>query len=110
MLPVKTEPLSAWKIHTSLNMATDSNDMLRSVRVNERGQLVIPEEVRTALGIEGGTVLVLVKRGEELVLRREDAVLEELEASWRQVTHRALDRAWDAEDDVWDEFYDEAST
>lgn len=83
--------------------------MLRSVRVNERGQLVIPEEVRTALGIEGGTVLVLVKRGDELVLRREEDVLEELEASWRRVVDRALERAWDDEDAVWDEIYDEAS-
>lgn len=89
-------------------MATDSNDMLRAVRVNERGQLVIPEEVRTALGIEGGTVLVLVKRGDEIVLRREEDVLKELEDSWRKITHRALERAWEDEDEVWDDHYDEA--
>lgn len=90
-------------------MATDSNDMLRAVQVNERGQLVIPEEMRAQLGIEGGSVLVLVKRGDEIVLRREEDVLEELDAVWRTLTHRALERAWDEDEDgVWDDFYDEA--
>lgn len=84
--------------------------MLRSVQVGERGELVIPEEVRAALGIEDGTILVLMKRGDELVLRREADVLEELKASWRQVTHRALERAWDEDDRVWDAIYDESST
>lgn len=83
--------------------------MLRAVRVNERGQLVIPEDMRTQLGIEGDSVLVLIKRGDEIVLRREEDVLEELDAVWRNITHRALERAWDEdEDDVWDEVYDEA--
>lgn len=102
------ETLSYGKNHTGMIMTTDTEDMLRAVRVNDRGQLVIPEEMRTALGIEGGSVLVLVKRGGEIVLRREEDVLEELEASWRTITARALERAWGPEDEVWEEFYQEA--
>lgn len=89
-------------------MATDPNDMLRAVRVNDRGQLVIPEEVRQAMGIEGGTVLVLLKRGDEIVLRREEDVLKELEGAWSALSRRALERAWDEEDEAWEAFYDEA--
>lgn len=75
--------------------------------MNDRGQLVIPEEVRQALGLEGDAVLVLVKRGEELVLRREEEVLEELSDPWRSLGRRALERAWGEEDEVWDEVHEE---
>jgi bifunctional DNA-binding transcriptional regulator/antitoxin component of YhaV-PrlF toxin-antitoxin module len=73
--------------------------------MNERGQLVIREEVRSTLDLEGGSVLVLAKRGDEIVLRRESDVLEELYTFWSGVKTRALERAWDEEDEVWDEHY-----
>lgn len=88
-----------------MNMSTSQSDMLRSVSVNDRGQLVIPEEMREELGIEGGSVLVLVKRGNEIVLRREEDVLDELDRFWRGVAERSLERAWGEEDEVWDEYF-----
>lgn len=99
----------AWKdtsknAQNSSTMTASSSDMLRSVSVNDRGQLVIPEEVRKELGIEGGSVLVLVTRGDEIVLRREQDVLEDFEGGvWHAARNRALDRAWGEEDEVWDE-------
>lgn len=83
--------------------------MLRSVTVNDRGQLVIPEEIRSEMGLEGGSVLVLVKRGNEIVLRREEDVLAELEGFWPALAERSLERAWDdEEDEVWDEHFEGA--
>lgn len=84
--------------------------MMRTVAVNDRGQLVIPEEMRTELEIEGGSVLVLVKRGDEIVLRREEDVLESIERSWSPVTRSALERAWEPEDDVWEDHHEETSS
>lgn len=78
---------------------------IRTVKVNDRGQLVIPEDVREDLHIEGNTTLVLIERGDEIVLRKEADVLQDLEEPWRQVSRDALLRAWSAEDDAWDAHY-----
>lgn len=82
---------------------TTSSDKMRTVRVNDRGQVVIPEEIRRDLRIEGDTVLVLVERGDEIVLRKEEDVLRELDSFWPAAQRRALERAWDEEDEAWDE-------
>lgn len=78
---------------------------IRTVKVNDRGQLVIPEDVRQDLHIEVNTTLVLLQRGDEIVLRKEADVLNDLEGGWRDITRHALARAWDTEDDVWDAHY-----
>lgn len=78
--------------------------------MNTRGQLVIPEEVREALDLEGDSVLVLVKRGEEIVLRREGDVLDALGDPWRSLGRRALQRAWSEEDEIWDEVFEEETS
>lgn len=75
---------------------------MRTVRVNNKGQLVIPEEMRTDLGITAETVLVLLERDGELVLRREQDVLHDLEP-WTRLSQHALAAAWGEEDEVWDE-------
>lgn len=78
---------------------------IRTVKVNDRGQLVIPEDVREDLRIKGNTTLVLIERGDEIVLRREADVLAELAEPWRRAARHALAMAWGAEDDVWDAHY-----
>jgi AbrB family looped-hinge helix DNA binding protein len=75
---------------------------MRTARVNDRGQVVIPEDMRRDLRIDADTVLVLVERGDHIILRREADVLRDLDAAWRHAGRRALAEAWDAEDDVWD--------
>lgn len=78
---------------------------IRTVKVNERGQLVIPEDVREDLHIAANSTLVLIERGNEIVLRKEADVLEDLDGPWRIASRRALARAWAAEDDAWDPHY-----
>lgn len=91
--------------HTDMSNRTEK---MRTVKVNDRGQLVIPEDMRRDLGIEGDSVLVLVERGDHIVLRREEDVLKELAGPWQTLARRALARAWDDEDDVWDQDHEAA--
>lgn len=83
---------------------------MRTVKVNDQGQIMILEAMREALAIKGDTVLVLLKRGDEIVLRREEDVLRELEGSWRPLQRAALEDAWDDEDAVWDAHHQEERT
>ena len=49
---------------------------LRTVVANERGQIVIPEEIRRDMGIGKGTALVLVQKGSEIIIKLEREFLE----------------------------------
>jgi AbrB family looped-hinge helix DNA binding protein len=44
---------------------------IRTVVVNERGQIVIPDEIRRELGIGKGDALVLMQKGKEITMKKE---------------------------------------
>ena len=76
---------------------------IRTVTVNERGQLVIPEDIRKDFGIRGGTTLVMIKTGGEIVLRKESEVIGAIEDKvWSALSSRAMTDAWGKEDEIWD--------
>lgn len=101
----RSEPLSTLTAQNNTNNMTIRERRIRTVKVNDRGQLVIPEDVREDLHIGVNTTLVLLQRGDEIVLRKEADVLDDLEGGWRDIARHSLARAWDAEDDVWDAHY-----
>ena len=85
-----------------------NNKRIRTVTVNERGQIVIPEDVRKDFGIHKDSTLVLIERNKEILLRKEADVLERVEEDdkfWKDLTKGSLKRAWSKEDDVWDQIY-----
>ncbi len=48
---------------------------IRAVIVNDRGQIVIPDDIRTDLGIEAGSALVLIQKGNEITMKKESDFL-----------------------------------
>ncbi|MGH8611689.1 MAG: AbrB/MazE/SpoVT family DNA-binding domain-containing protein [Gammaproteobacteria bacterium] len=50
----------------------------KPLHIGPQGRVVIPAEYRRALGVEAGDTLVLWLEGDRLVLRRRQAVEEEL--------------------------------
>ena len=76
---------------------------IRTVRVNERGQLVIPEDIRKDFGIKGSTTLVLIENNGEIVIKKESEVFAALEDKfWKALSQTSIKRAWSKEDEVWD--------
>lgn len=80
--------------------------LVRTLTVSEKGQVVLPADVRRAMGIEKGTELVLVFDGERLLLQKagraaatlgEDftGLLAATEATLRDVWENDEDEAWD---------------
>ena len=87
------------------NVINMKNERIRTVSVNERGQIVIPEDIRKDLGIGKQATLVLIERSGELVLKKEEDVLAALdeEKFWKAVSYEAVKNAWSKEDSIWDE-------
>lgn len=46
---------------------------LATTRLSSRGQVVIPEEIRAALGLERGSRFVVLSEGDVVILKRIDA-------------------------------------
>jgi len=79
---------------------------MRTVVLNDRGQIVIPEELRKDLDLKAGQTLVLVEVGDELLLRKEESVVSDLDDRrfWRAMSQHAFYTGWDKEDEVWDQY------
>jgi len=86
-------------------MTMNKNEKIRTVNIGNRGQLVIPEDIRRDLGIRGEATLVLIERSGEIMLKKESDVLRSLEEDdfWKKMSQEAIKRAWDKEDDIWDD-------
>ncbi len=86
---------------------TNANIRIRTVFLNDRGQIVIPEDIRRDLGLKANGVLVLIEKAGHILLRRESDVAhrfgaEEEESFWGAVSLSALEGAWDEKDAAWD--------
>lgn len=80
---------------------------IKTVTMNERGIIVIPEEIRKDLDLEGKTTLVLIESDNEIILKKEEDVVKlvicDEDEVWKRLSLESLQRAWEAEDTVWDE-------
>lgn len=83
---------------------------IRTVNLNERGQIVIPEDVRKDFGLDKSTTLVLIEKKGEIVLKKESDFLEAIEGEdrfWSVFQREAIKRGWSKEDEIWDKVYRE---
>lgn len=78
---------------------------LRSVIVNDRGQIVIPEDMRKNMDIKEADTLILIERDGEIIVKKEEDIISAVgeDEFWRVVFRASLIRAWEKEDEVWDE-------
>ncbi|MBI2971679.1 MAG: AbrB/MazE/SpoVT family DNA-binding domain-containing protein [Candidatus Aenigmarchaeota archaeon] len=89
-----------------------NNRKIRTVSVNGRGQIVIPDDIRKDFGISEASTLVLIERTDEIVLKREADVLEAVydeDKFWKSLSRGTMKRAWGKEDAIWDKIYREGS-
>lgn len=80
--------------------------IVRTLTVSEKGQVVLPADVRRAMGIGKGTELVLVFDGGRILLQKEGqaaATLGEDFTDLLAATETALQGVWENdEDEAWD--------
>ena len=94
----------------NMNIMTDTNVRIRSVLMNDRGQIVIPEDMRNGMKLGKKEALILIERGNEIIIRKESAVAEKIrdeEKAWKAVSMESLRKAWGKEDEIWDKIAEE---
>ena len=77
-------------------------ELLETVKVSSRGQIVIPESIREDLEIKEGTKLILVEENGRIIVEKEEQFLKELkkkrmsdEEFFRRLGEESLARALD---------------
>lgn len=80
--------------------------VVRTLRVSEKGQVVLPADVRKMMNIAKGDELVLICDGERLLLQkgaRAAATLDEDFSDLRAASERVLADVWENDEDAdWD--------
>ncbi len=78
---------------------------LRTASMNDRGQIVIPEDMRESMHLTSKDTLVLIEKGNQIVIRKESDIAEQIEQEeefWKMLSAESMKRAWGKEDSVWD--------
>jgi len=78
---------------------------IKTVKVSEKGQIAIPQEIRDQMNIERGDELVLLQLGGKLLLEKQQRVAKKMEDDFKDVlkfSEKSLKEVWDNKsDDIW---------
>lgn len=82
--------------------------MIKTVKVSDKGQIAIPQSMRSRMGIERGDELVLVQMDSKILLEKSQKVSSKLKEDFKDIlkfSERSLKSVWgNKQDDVWNSY------
>ena len=78
---------------------------LKTIKLSEKGQISIPKEIRKDMRLKKGDKLVLMTRGQQLILQKADLVLKKLGIEEESIGNMMASEETLKKD--WDNKYDE---
>jgi len=83
--------------------------MINSIKVSDKGQVSIPNEIRAKLGISKGDRLLMFEIKGKIILEKQDSFLEKLN-DISYFNEKSLEKIWDnQEDEIWNTYLENAS-
>ncbi len=80
---------------------------IKTVKVSQKGQIAIPSEMQRDLGIKKGDELVLIRKGNKILLEKAEKVARRLEGEFADVSaisEHSLKKIWlNKKDEVWNQ-------
>lgn len=80
----------------------------RMIRISEKGQIAIPVEIQREMGIRKGDELLLIKKGEKLILERPKKFAKTLRNEFedvQQISESTLKKLWlNKSDEIWNTY------
>ncbi len=75
------------------------------VKVSQKGQIAIPSEIQRDLGIKKGDELVLIRKGDKILLEKAARKLEGEFDDIADILERSLKKIWlNKKDEVWNQY------
>jgi AbrB family looped-hinge helix DNA binding protein len=80
----------------------------KKVRVSDKGQISLPMEIQREVGIKKGDELLLIRKGQKIVLEKPRRFIEVLEDEFddlQDISEASLRRMWlRKKEDIWDQY------
>ena len=91
----------------TFNMRTLKNELkFKTIRVSEKGQISIPSDIRKELDIKKGEQLLLVKKGDKILIEKSSKFSRKFSSEFNFMLKHAekvAKKLWgNKEDEVWD--------
>lgn len=84
------------------------NFELKTVKVSQKGQIVIPTSIQKELKIKKGDELLLVKKGRKIMLEKPQRLAKSVEDDFKDLlvlSEHTAKKLWDnKEDEIWNEY------
>jgi AbrB family looped-hinge helix DNA binding protein len=82
--------------------------MMKTIKVSDKGQIAIPNQMRETLGINRGDELVIFQVGKQILIEKLSDVEYKMKDEFKDVmklNERSLKKVWiNKSDDVWNEY------
>ena len=79
---------------------------LKTIKVSQKGQIAIPSDIRKEIGIKKGDELLLVRKGDKILIERASKSSQKFDREFNFMLKHAekvAKRLWEnKEDEVWD--------
>lgn len=84
---------------------------IKTTKVSDKGQVVIPAEFQRKMGLKKGDRVVLMLKDGSLVLQKSEVVAKKLEEEFEHIqtlSERSFRKIWDNDkDEIWNEYLKE---
>jgi len=81
---------------------------IKTVKVSDKGQIAIPQEIREEMDIERGEELVLLQIDGKLLIEKQQKVAKKVEDDFKDIlkfSERSLKEVWDnKQDSIWNNY------
>jgi AbrB family looped-hinge helix DNA binding protein len=78
---------------------------IKTIKVSEKGQIAIPQDIREKIGIEKGDELLLLQVDGKILLEKSEKVSEDIKDDFSDLlkfSEESLREVWDnKQDDIW---------
>jgi AbrB family looped-hinge helix DNA binding protein len=90
-------------------MKTATDEMkFRSIKVSAKGQITLPSDIQREIGIKKGDEILLIKKGEKIILEKPERAAGKFKDEFRDVqsiSERSLRKLWQNKgDEIWNEY------
>ena len=81
---------------------------MKTIRVSEKGQIAIPNQIRETLEIEQGDELVIIQVGNKILIEKAQITEKRLKDDFKDIlrfSEKSLKEVWNNKsDDVWNQY------
>lgn len=86
------------------------SEIVKTIKVSDKGQISIPNSIRQRLGIERGDDLVLFEIQGKILIEKQQKVSEKMKDEFKDILHfseQSLKEVWgNPEDEIWNSYLD----